>query len=158
MAERQWQAARGASIAVFGVALSVLAVAVPKWARHVADYDSSGPHDTAMFGDPAGWALVFVEITVGPIVFVAVGVFGAYVAGGAGHGARFAGRCARRQVWMQALAICPTAIGLAVLALIPFAVLAIPLASVWMGMVAGSTAWLARSSVERSMATSAAPT
>jgi hypothetical protein len=150
MAERQWLAARGASVAVFAVAFGVLVVAVPAWARHTTDYESSGPHDTAMFGDPAAWAVMLLEATVGPIVFVAVGVLGAYLVS-LRHEACFGGRCARRQIWMQALACYPTGIGVVALTNIPFPVLAIPTVSLWLAMVSGSTAWFARSSVERSL-------
>jgi hypothetical protein len=47
------RAAIGAAVSVFIGAIGILAVAVPSWMAHVAEYNRTD-HDNDMFGDPAG--------------------------------------------------------------------------------------------------------
>jgi hypothetical protein len=73
------RAAIGAAVSVFIGAISILAVAVPSWMAHVAEYNRMD-HDNVMFGDPAGWLMMAAVVLLTPIAFAAFGTFGAATA------------------------------------------------------------------------------
>ncbi len=73
------RAAIGAAVAVFVIAIGVLAVAVSAWSAHVAEYDQVD-HANDMFGDTAGWLLIFAVVVLTPLAVGAVSMAGASVA------------------------------------------------------------------------------
>jgi hypothetical protein len=73
------RAAIGAAVAVFVAAVGVLAVAIPAWAAHVAEYEQAD-HVNDMFGDPAGWLLIFAVLVLTPLAVGVASTVGASVA------------------------------------------------------------------------------
>jgi hypothetical protein len=87
------RAAIGAAAAVVVSAVGVLAVAVPAWAAHVAEYEQ-GDHVNDMFGDPVGWLLIFAVVVLAPLAVGAASTVGASIALGSSHGGPTRGRVA----------------------------------------------------------------
>jgi hypothetical protein len=73
------RAAIGAAVAVFVATVGVLAVAIPAWAAHVAEYEQAD-HVNDMFGDPAGWLLIFAVLVLTPLAVGVASTVGASVA------------------------------------------------------------------------------
>jgi hypothetical protein len=87
------RAAIGAALAVFVAAIGVLALAVPAWAAHVAEYEQ-GDHVNDMFGDPVGWLLIFAVVVLAPLAVGAVSTVGASTALSRSHSGSTRGRVA----------------------------------------------------------------
>jgi hypothetical protein len=87
------RAAIGAALAVFVTAIGVLAIAVPAWAAHVAEYEQAD-HANDMFGDPVGWLLMFAVVVLAPLAVGSVSTVGASIALSHGSGGPTRGRVA----------------------------------------------------------------
>lgn len=73
------RSAIGAAVAVFVATVGILAVAIPAWAAHVAEYEQAD-HVNDMFGDPAGWLLIFAVVVLAPLAVGVASTVGASVA------------------------------------------------------------------------------
>jgi hypothetical protein len=87
------RAALGVALAVFVTAIGVLAIAVPAWSAHVAEYDQVD-HANDMFGDPTGWLLLFAVVILAPLAVGTVSTVGASIALSLGSGEPTRGRVA----------------------------------------------------------------